>query len=111
MVRKWESKKEECVKDVNGEVLSEREGVLGRWWEYFGSLSNVTDERKAEIAAVQGGRISRSMRIMNEVIVSRELVATIKRLKAGKAAEMNGIAGESIRSDSGIVGEIVEWLL
>lgn len=24
-VRKWESKKEECVKDVNGEVLSERE--------------------------------------------------------------------------------------
>ena len=37
-------------------------------------------------------------------------MATIKRLKAGKAAEMNGIAGECIRSDSGIVGEIVEWV-
>ena len=98
------------MKDVNGEVLLERKQVLGRWGEYFGSLLNVTDERKAEIAAVQGGRMSRSMRIMNEVIMSRALVATIKRLKAGKAADMNGIAGECIKSDSGIVGEIVEWV-
>ena len=92
------------MKDVNGKVLSERERVLGRWWEYFGSLLNVTDERKAEIAAVCGGRILRSM---NEAIGSREVVVAIKRLKEGKAAVMDGIAGECIRSDSGMVGEIV----
>ena len=64
-VQKEECKKEECVKDVNGDVLSERERVLRRWREYFGSLFNVTDERKAEIAASRGGRIPRRMRSMN----------------------------------------------
>ena len=59
IVRKEEIKKE-CVKNVNGEVLSERKRVLGRWAEYFGSLLNVTDERKAEIAGVGGGRMPRS---------------------------------------------------
>ena len=53
------------MKDVNGDVLPERERVLGRWGEYFGSLFNVTDERKAEIAAARGGRIPRRMRSMN----------------------------------------------
>ena len=107
-VRKGESKKEECVKDVNGEVLSERKRVLGRWGEYFGNLLNVLDERKADIAAVGGGRMPRSGRSMNEVIGRIEVRAAIKRLKAGKAAGMDGIAGECIRNGGEV---IVEWLV
>ena len=107
-VQKGESKKEECVKDVNGEVLSERTRVLGRWGEYFGNLLNVTDERKAEITAVGGGRMPRSGRSMNEVIGRIEVRAAIKRLKAGKAAGMDGIAGECIRNGGEV---IVEWLV
>ena len=107
-VRKGESKKEECVKDVNGEVLTEREQVLGRWGEYFGNLLNVTDERKAEIAVVGGGRMPRGERSMNEVIGRGEVKAAIKRLKAGKSAGLDGIVGECIKSG----GEtVVEWLV
>ena len=107
-IRKGESKKEECVKDINGEVLSERKQVLGRWGEYFEGLLNVTEERRAEIAAVGGGRMPRRGRSMNEAIGKIEVRAAIKRLKAGKAAGMDGIAGECIRSG----GEaLVEWLV
>ena len=106
--RKGESKKEECVKDVNGEVLSERRRVLARWGEYFGNLLNVADERRPEIAAVGGGRMTRSERSMNEAIGKVEVRAAVKRLKAGKAAGMDGIPGECIKSG----GEpIVEWLV
>ena len=107
-IRKGESKKEECVKDVNGEVLSERRRVLGRWGEYFGSLLNATDEREAEIAVVGGGGMPRGGRSMNEEIGKTEVRAAIKRLKAGKAAGMDRIAGECIRSGGEV---IVEWLV
>ena len=106
-VRRGDSKKEECVKDVGGGVLVEREQVLGRWGEYFESLLNVTDVRQAAIIAVEGGRMPR-MSNMNEEIGSREVVAAINRLKAGKAAGMDGIAGECIRK-GGVA--IVEWLV
>ena len=106
-VRKGERKKEECVKDVNGEVLVERERVLGRWGEYFENLLNVEDGRQAEIAAVERGRMPR-MRNMNEVIGCKEVMAAVNRLKAGKAAGMDGVAGECIKS-GGIT--VVEWLV
>ena len=106
-VRGGDSKKEDCVKDVGGEVLVEREQVLGRWGEYFESLLNVTDVRQASIIAVEGGRMPR-MRNTNEKIGSREVVAAINRLKAGKASGMDGIAGECIRK-GGVA--VVEWLV
>ena len=46
--------------------------------EYFGNLLNVTDERKAEIAAVGGGRMPRSGKSMNEAIGKIEVRAAIK---------------------------------
>ena len=96
------------MKDVNGDVLTEKEQVLGRWGEYFGNLLNVTDEREAEIAVVGGGRMPRGERSMNEVIGSGEVKAAIKRLKAGKSAGLDGIVGECIKSG----GEtVVEWLV
>ena len=60
------------MKDVGGEVLVEREQVLGGWGEYFESLLNVTDVRQASIIAVEGGRMPR-MRNTNEKIGSREI--------------------------------------
>ena len=106
-IRRGDSKKEECVKDLGGVVLVEREQILGRWGEYFEGLLNVTDVRQASVIAVEGGMMPR-MRNLNEEIESREVVAAINRLKAGKASGMDGIAGECIRK-GGVA--IVEWLV
>ena len=41
--------KEECVKDGNGNVLSEGSEVCERWKEYFDGLLNVSESGRAEI--------------------------------------------------------------
>ena len=77
----------------------------GNWGEYLASLLNVTDGREAEIAAVEGGRMPGNRRSMNEPIGSKEVVAVVKCLKAGKAGGMDCIAWECIRSRVEMIGE------
>ena len=49
--RKGVEVKEECVKDLNGRVLSESDEVCERWKEYFDGLLNVNVSGRAEITA------------------------------------------------------------
>ena len=51
---------------------------------------------QASIIAVEGGRMPK-MRNKNEEIGSRDVVAAINMLKAGKAMGMDDIGGECIR--------------
>ena len=46
--------KEECVKDLNGRVLSESNEVCERWRDYFYGLLNVNVSGRAEITARPG---------------------------------------------------------
>ena len=103
-----DSKKEECVKDVDGTCLWRGSKCWGGGGSIFESLLNVTDVIQAAIIAVERGRMPR-MRNMNEEIGSREVVAAINRLKAGKAVGMDDIGGECIRKGRvGIVDLLVK---
>jgi hypothetical protein len=49
--RKPQEKLEIVVKDTIGEILNENEQVVERWSEYFKSLLNVEDDRRAELTS------------------------------------------------------------
>ena len=56
-VRKGEQAKEEMVKDVNGQILSDGVEVRRRWAEYFEQVLNVADVRQADINVVGNWRM------------------------------------------------------
>jgi hypothetical protein len=48
-MRKPREKLEGVVKDTKGEILNENEQVVERWSEYFESLLDVEDDRRAKL--------------------------------------------------------------
>ena len=49
--RKGIGVKEECVKDVKGNVVTEKNEVCERWKEYFEDLLNMSERGTAEITS------------------------------------------------------------
>jgi hypothetical protein len=47
--RKPQEKLEVVLKDTTGKILNENEQVVKRWSEYFESLLNVEDDRRAKL--------------------------------------------------------------
>jgi hypothetical protein len=83
--RKPQEKLEIVVKDMNGEILNENEQVVERWSEYFESLLNVADDRRAKLTSMgRGGVTSRNVGDHN-VIERREVEEAVNKLKNGKA--------------------------
>merc|ERR1711867_415201 len=82
--RKGPDVKEECVKDRNGQVLSESEEVCERWREYFDGLLNVSESGQAEITARPGMNVRIFEKANADVSVS-EVLGAVSRLKGGKA--------------------------
>ena len=51
-MRKGEHAREEMVKNVNGQILSDGGEVRRRWADYFEQVLNVADVREANINVV-----------------------------------------------------------
>ena len=107
-VRKGESKREETVKDENGQLLVEGGAVRKRWAEYFERLLNVEDDREAKIVAV-GGVMMPKMGEENEKEITREeVLEAVNGTKAGKAPGLDGCTAEFLKKG----GEsVLEWLV
>jgi hypothetical protein len=56
--RKPQEKLEVEVKDTNGEILNKNEQVVERWSEYFESLLNVEDDRRAQLTSMGRGGVT-----------------------------------------------------
>jgi hypothetical protein len=100
--RKPQEKLEIVVKDAK------REQVAERWSEYFESLLNVEDDRRANLTSMgKGGVTSRNVG-NNKAIKMQEVEEAVKKLKNGKAAGEDGIANEMLKKGGPAV---VEWLV
>ena len=111
-VRKGRSGKVECVKDENGQMLIEKEAVSKRWAGYIEDLLNVDDDRPAEIVAV--GR-EHGLNVLGELneseITMEEVQESLKDMKSGKAAGLDGCTVESLKSGGVTVVECLVRLL
>jgi hypothetical protein len=106
--RNPQEKLEGVVKDANGELLNENDQVVERWSEYFESLLNVKDERRANLTSMGRGSVtSRNVRDHN-VIDSQEVEEAVNKLKNGKASGEDGIANEMLKRGGPAV---VEWFV
>ena len=108
-LRKEGSRREESVKDANGQLLTEEGAVHRRWAEHFEGLLNFEDDREARITAIafeQG--VPRMDRSNDSLVTKGEVEEAIKTMRTGKAAGRDGIAPECLKkggpSFSGVVG-------
>ena len=108
--RKGAEVKEECVKDVNGKVLSESSEVCKRWKEYFDGLLNVSESGRAEITARPGMNV-RVFERANAEVSMREVCGAISRLKCGKASGVDGVKAEYLKSGGYVCAEWMVRLL
>ena len=107
-VRKGESRREEAVKDENGQVLVERDAVKRRWVGYFGGLLNVQDEREAVIVAVGGARMPLVGEENEREITEKEVLDAVNETKTGKAPGLDGCRAEMLKKGG---KSMLEWLV
>ena len=102
-------KREETVRDLNGQMLTEREAVNRRWAEHFRELLNHEDNREARITAVAFEQGAPRMGRMNNAPVTKgEVEEALRVMRTGKAAGLDGIPAECLKKGGGAV---VEWLV
>ena len=108
-LRKEGGKKEETVKDLNGQMLTEGEAVNKRWVEHFEELLNYEDNREARITAVAFEQGVPRMGRSNEALVTKnEVEEALRIMRTGKAAGLDGIPAECLKK-GGVA--VVEWLV
>ena len=105
--RKGVEVKEECVKDVNGRVLSESDEVCERWREYFDGLLNVSESGRAEITARPGMNVRVFEKADMNVSIN-EVLEAVRRLKCGKASGVDEIKAEYLKSGGYVCAE---WMV
>ncbi len=102
-MRKVTSEKEERVEAKDGTILIKKEAIRKRWAEYYEGLLNGEEDREPDIVAV-GRKLG-----INEALITREEVQeSVREMKTGKAAGLDGVAAECLKSGGATV---VEWLL
>merc|ERR1711989_21096 len=99
-----------CVKDRNGQVLSESEEVCERWREYFDGLLNVSESGQAEITARPGMNVRIFEKANANVSVS-EVLGAVSRLKGGKASGLDEMKTEYLKSGGYVCAEWMVRLL
>ncbi|CAF3333272.1 unnamed protein product [Rotaria sp. Silwood2] len=89
-------KQTRSVKDANGELITKEENILKRWKEYFAELYNPSSGHNNNVnEKVSGGS--------NDITMA-EVASAIKSLKSGKAAGIDEIRPEMLKTlnDDGI---------
>merc|ERR1711989_33673 len=99
-----------CVKDRNGQGLSESEEVCERWREYFDGLLNVSEGGQAEITARPGRNVRIFEKANADVSVS-EVLGAVNRLKGGKASGLDEVKAEYLKSGGYVCAEWMVRLL
>ena len=107
-VRKREQAREEMVKDVNGQILSDGVEVRRRWADYFEQVLNVADVREANINVAGNWRMP-VLGDWNERAISLEEVGeAVNEIKSGKARGLDGFPVECLKKGGMAV---LEWLV
>ena len=111
-IRKGISRNEVRVKTDDGTILIEKEAVKERSAVYFEGLLDVEEDkedRKAEIIAVG---LEHGVKVLggltNAHITKERVKGTVKEMKAGKAAKLDGCAVECLKRGG---KSIIEWLV
>ena len=93
------------IKDIDGNMVTEKNDVKRRWREYFEDLLNVDNGRVAELMDARI-RVDGNERMEMEVTVE-DVRKAVKKLKKGKAPGVDGITSEMLCSGGSCV---LEWL-
>ena len=96
-VRKGEQAREELVKNVNGQILSDGVYVRRRWAEYFEQVLNVADVRKANINVVGNWHMTVLGDLNERAILLEEVGEAVNEMKSGKAPGLDGFPVECLK--------------
>ncbi len=89
-LRKGGQKSTRSVKDTNGKLLIQEEEILNRWKEYFADLYNPISGQKTQTNKPASDE-------SNDITMA-EVATAIKSLKSGKAAGVDEIRPEMLKS-------------
>ena len=93
-VKKDEQARDEMVKDVNGQILSDGVEVRRRWVEYFEQVLNVADVREVNVNVVGNWRTP-MLGGLNGIAISQvEVREAVNEMKSGKAPGLDGFPVE-----------------
>ena len=107
--RKEGGKREETVKDRNGQLLTKEEEVNHRWAEHFEELLNFDDRTEARVTPVPfGGGAPRIDRLNRTSVTKVDVEVAVRSMRVGKSAGRDGITAECLKQGG---GAIVEWLV
>ena len=91
------------IKDNEGNMVCESGAVRERWNEYFESMLNVDDGRRAQVS--ETGREREDVTGDFEISID-EVRTAVKKLKKGKSPGVDGISCEMLKCGAAVV----EWL-
>ena len=107
--RKEGGKREETVKDRNGQLLTKEDEVNRRWVEHFEELLNFNDGTVASVTPViLGGGVPRMDRTNEEAVNKVEVEVALRKMRSGRAAGRDGIPAECLKKGG---GSMVKWLV
>ncbi|CAF3419619.1 unnamed protein product, partial [Rotaria sp. Silwood2] len=98
-LHKDEQKPTRSIKDMAGRLLTREEDILNRWKEYFAELYNPTSAKHIKLNEPTDNE--------SNTISTTEVTTAIKSLKSGKAAGVDEIRPEMLKS---LKSGGVDWL-
>ncbi|CAF4505671.1 unnamed protein product [Rotaria sp. Silwood2] len=101
-LRKGGQKSTRSVKDSSGRLLIREEDILNRWKEYFADLYNSPSEKHTKSSELRLNESDES----NDISLA-EVTTAIKSLKAGKAAGVDEMRPETLKS---LTSGDIRWL-
>ena len=93
------------IKDLNGNVLEEKDKVKERYKEYFQNLLNVESDRPVDVSTL-GMNASKIGTEKMGSISDKEIMDALKKMKSGKSAGVDGILPEMLKAGGSV---IVKW--
>ena len=100
--RKEGGRREEMVKDRNGQLLTKEEEVNQRWAEHFEELLNFNDGTEARVTPVAfEGRVPLLEGVNRTSVTKVEVEGALRCMRVGKAAGRDGIPVECLKQGKG----------
>ena len=95
--RKGNQRQGETIKNIEGQLLRDKEKIMCRWKEYFeGLLMNSGNSKDGKAETEQ--EVRREKRVEEVIITWEDTVVAVKLIKNGKAPGHDQIAPEMIKA-------------
>ena len=96
----------QCVKNVQGNIIQDKQGIFKRWKEHFETLYNEQNPTDRTVLATLPSTNSTGM----GDFLTEEVTASIKRLKKNKSPGLDNITAEMVKAGEEVSVDMLHTL-